>query len=312
MSGQTIRANKTKAGVVLAAILLLSSGMASPAVGYVNYSAAPSLSSIFLHVESAFSGPAPLGVAVESGLVSPSVMGGVSMAPPPVGAGLSETFSSQLPGAAAAVTGTSPQASDAPLGVSVQQASQAGAPGPGYVLTSGSGTSEMVTTAQAGLQQVGMSYSSSTGMVTVNGWAAPGAVLVTSLTGPVVKSLDPLSSVTILSPESLFSASTNTIPRLWLDASKRRSRSQIYIEIVELLTRGPMTPFEIAFYARLNHKRTKAYLEFLKSSGYLEVVDEDGRTMYILTPGGRDFAGRVRSLFQIDRTRAAIRRSEYG
>lgn len=267
-----------------------------------------------MHVDSILGVPAPPAAVVKEGLVDPATTSGVSIVFQPAGVGQSQSVkfeSSQLSGETSVAAGS--QASDAPA-VSVQQGAPAGAPAPGFVLAAASGTSEMVTTGQPALQQVGISYSSSAGMVTVSGQAPLGAsILVTSVyTGPVLKSLDPMGAVTPLSPESMFSASTNTIPRLWLDASKRRSRSQIYIEIVELLTRGPMTPFEIAFYARLNHKRTKAYLEFLKSSGYVEVVDEDGRTTYVLTSGGREFVDRVRSLFRVDRSRAALRRSEYG
>jgi predicted transcriptional regulator len=95
-----------------------------------------------------------------------------------------------------------------------------------------------------------------------------------------------------------FSSLTSAIPGLWLDSSKRRSRSQIYVEILELMKRGPMTPFEIAFYARLNHKRTKAYVEFLERSGYLDVASEDGKVEYFLTKNGVAFLEGVRSLFE--------------
>ena len=94
---------------------------------------------------------------------------------------------------------------------------------------------------------------------------------------------------------------TSAIPGLWLDSSKRRSRSQIYVEILELMKRGPMTPFEIAFYARLNHKRTKDYAEFLKRSGYLETVVEDGRMTYVLTKNGIVFLDGVKALFESNR-----------
>ena len=91
---------------------------------------------------------------------------------------------------------------------------------------------------------------------------------------------------------------TSAIPGLFLDSSKRRSRSQIYVEILELMKRGPMTPFEIAFYGRLNHKRTKEYAELLKRSGYLEAVVEDERLSYVLTKNGIAFLERVKMLFE--------------
>jgi len=55
---------------------------------------------------------------------------------------------------------------------------------------------------------------------------------------------------------------------------------------------------EIAFYGRLNHKRTKEYAEFLKRSGYLEAVVEDERLSYVLTKNGIAFLDRVKMLFE--------------
>lgn len=103
---------------------------------------------------------------------------------------------------------------------------------------------------------------------------------------------------------STYSTLTSAIPGLWLDSSKRRTRSQIYIEILELLKRGPMTPFEIAFYARLNRKRTKDYTEFLTRNGYLqeEVEKETRKKIYVLTKEGFQFQERVRALFEHDRS----------
>ena len=94
---------------------------------------------------------------------------------------------------------------------------------------------------------------------------------------------------------------TAAIPGLWLDSvnRKRRTRSQIYVEILELLRRGPMTPFEIAFYARLNHKRAKEYTEFLKLCVYLQTAEDvDGKKVYVLTKEGVSFLERAKALFQ--------------
>ncbi len=111
-----------------------------------------------------------------------------------------------------------------------------------------------------------------------------------------------ISSSQSFSPAAPFTSVTSAIPGLWLDSSKRRSRSQIYVEILELMKRGPMTPFEIAFYARLNHKRTKEYVEFLKRSGYLEPIEEDGRLTYVLSKNGIVFLEKVRDLFENPQT----------
>jgi predicted transcriptional regulator len=89
---------------------------------------------------------------------------------------------------------------------------------------------------------------------------------------------------------------TNSIPKIWWDFSQRRSRFEIYVEILELMKQGPMTPFEIAFYARLNHKRTREYTEFLEEASFLQAVIQEGKTLYTLTKEGRGFLDRVQSL----------------
>ena len=95
---------------------------------------------------------------------------------------------------------------------------------------------------------------------------------------------------------SAFSSVTAAVPKVWWDFFQRRSKFEIYVEILELMKRGPMSPFEVAFYARLNHKRTKEYAEFLAETGYLQAVSEDGRTLYALTKDGLSFLDRVQSL----------------
>ena len=121
-------------------------------------------------------------------------------------------------------------------------------------------------------------------------WApgfASGAPLRAGFTG--VMMLGPWSASTI-------SSVTAAVPKVWWEFSQRRSKFEIYVEILELMKRGPMTPFEVAFYARLNHKRTKEYTEFLAQAGYLQGVNEDGKVLYALTKDGLGFLDRVQSL----------------
>jgi len=96
---------------------------------------------------------------------------------------------------------------------------------------------------------------------------------------------------------SMFTSLTPAVPKVWWDFFQRRSRFEIYVEVLELMKRGPMTPFELAFYARLNHKRTKEYVEYLEGVGYLQAVSEDGRTVFVLTKDGNDFLERAKALF---------------
>jgi predicted transcriptional regulator len=103
----------------------------------------------------------------------------------------------------------------------------------------------------------------------------------------------------------LYSSTSSTIvsiaailPGIWDESSKKRSRSQIYVEILELLKRGPMTPFEIAFYARLNHKRCKEYVRLLEREGYVHRNEEDGRSLFGLTENGKEIIEKVRRIFE--------------
>ena len=100
----------------------------------------------------------------------------------------------------------------------------------------------------------------------------------------------------IPAPTSAVSSLTAAVPKVWWDFFQRRSKFEIYVEILELMKRGPMTPFEVAFYARLNHKRTKEYTEFLAKAGYLQPVNEEGRALYALTKDGLGFLDSVQSL----------------
>lgn len=95
---------------------------------------------------------------------------------------------------------------------------------------------------------------------------------------------------------SSVSSVTAAVPKIWWDFFQRRSKFEIYVEMLELMKSGPMTPFEVAFYARLNHKRTKEYAEFLADAGYLQPVTEEGRVLYALTNEGQGFLDRVQTL----------------
>jgi predicted transcriptional regulator len=66
---------------------------------------------------------------------------------------------------------------------------------------------------------------------------------------------------------------------------------------MDLLKRGAMTPYEIAFRLHLNHKRTKEIVELMERSGFLESRTEDGRILHALSTGGMTFAERIGQLF---------------
>jgi len=91
-----------------------------------------------------------------------------------------------------------------------------------------------------------------------------------------------------------------TLPRVWLESERRRSRFRIHVEIMEALKSGALTPFEISFRLRLNTKRTKAYLELLADNGLLERSTDDGRDVYVLTAKGWAFSENARSAMILD------------
>jgi predicted transcriptional regulator len=109
----------------------------------------------------------------------------------------------------------------------------------------------------------------------------------------------PVSPVASYSSRSSTQVSPAAMVGLWADHSRKRSRFQIYVEILELLKRGPLTPFETAFYARLNHKRAKEYINLLERSGYLELVDEEGRTICVLSASGGSLVERARAVYAL-------------
>src|SRR5271169_3084441 len=86
---------------------------------------------------------------------------------------------------------------------------------------------------------------------------------------------------------------SSTLPKVWLESGRRRSRFRIHVEILEALKSGALTPFEISFRLRLNTKRTKEYLELLADNGLLERSTDDGRDVHVLTAKGWAFSENI-------------------
>lgn len=72
----------------------------------------------------------------------------------------------------------------------------------------------------------------------------------------------------------------------------------MYVEILELIKeRGLMTPFEIAFYGRLNHKRTKECMDYLSLSSFVrQIGKKDVKLSYVLTNEGAQLLQRLEAL----------------
>lgn len=93
---------------------------------------------------------------------------------------------------------------------------------------------------------------------------------------------------------------SSSLPQVWVDQARRRSRFRICVEILEVLKGGPMTPFEIAFQLRLNSKRTRAYIEQLKEKELVERSLHEDTFVYGLTPRGWAFSQSMREAFVLD------------
>jgi len=85
---------------------------------------------------------------------------------------------------------------------------------------------------------------------------------------------------------------------VWAAQANRRSRFRIYIEILDVLKAGPLTPFEIAFRLRLNSKRAKGYVDHLVQKGLLKTEEE--KDLVSLTASGLGFADEIRKALLID------------
>jgi len=83
---------------------------------------------------------------------------------------------------------------------------------------------------------------------------------------------------------------------VWLDSERRRSRFRIYVEILDLLKKGPMTPYEVSFHLRLNSKRTREYIEFLADKKFLDCSDEEGKLLCSITMPGATFVDNLRMI----------------
>jgi predicted transcriptional regulator len=83
---------------------------------------------------------------------------------------------------------------------------------------------------------------------------------------------------------------------VWLDSERRRSRFRIYVEILDLLRKGPMTPYEVSFHLRLNSKRTNEYIEFLAEKKFLDCIDQEGKLVCTITTPGATFVENLKTI----------------
>jgi len=71
----------------------------------------------------------------------------------------------------------------------------------------------------------------------------------------------------------------------------RRSQMEIYIDILKAVAEGKKKPTHIMYRANLSWTRLKKYLDFLISQDLLLEKNNDGSTVFALTPKGKDVIG---------------------
>ena len=72
---------------------------------------------------------------------------------------------------------------------------------------------------------------------------------------------------------------------------KRRSRMEIYIDILEAVGKGKRKPTHIMYRANLTWIRLNKHLDLLIGRGLLKEEESDGHTVFSLTHGGKDVLG---------------------
>ncbi|MEM1506779.1 MAG: winged helix-turn-helix domain-containing protein [Candidatus Bathyarchaeia archaeon] len=69
----------------------------------------------------------------------------------------------------------------------------------------------------------------------------------------------------------------------------RRSRLEICAQIMKILQFNYLSLNEVAFYAGLNYRAAKRYIDFLVERNLVSAMIRDGKTYYIASPKGKRF-----------------------
>ena len=83
--------------------------------------------------------------------------------------------------------------------------------------------------------------------------------------------------------------------------NERRSKMKIFLDMLDAISRrgGKAKPTHILYGANLSHDRLKTYLKFLLEKGFIEEIDEKGRTYYIITDKGKKFINEFERLEEL-------------
>src|SRR5208283_3736842 len=86
---------------------------------------------------------------------------------------------------------------------------------------------------------------------------------------------------------------------LYLECRRRRSRLEIYVQIIEQLLSGPSSITEIALSSKTNFSLAKEYIEFLLGKGLVRKAIRDGKLCYTATPDGIQFRDRAQVTLRV-------------
>lgn len=71
--------------------------------------------------------------------------------------------------------------------------------------------------------------------------------------------------------------------------AKRRSKLELYLEVLRAINKGVNKPTNIMYKCNLSWMNLKEILNSLLKQNLISVIEENGRRVYGLTDRGRDF-----------------------
>jgi predicted transcriptional regulator len=81
--------------------------------------------------------------------------------------------------------------------------------------------------------------------------------------------------------------------------SKKRSRLEIYIEVLETIMAGYNKPTNIMYKSNLSWITLKEILDSLVEKGLVTTVERNKRKMYLITEKGRSIVNRLEETYDL-------------
>ncbi|MBS7639065.1 MAG: archaellum operon transcriptional activator EarA family protein [Candidatus Bathyarchaeia archaeon] len=81
--------------------------------------------------------------------------------------------------------------------------------------------------------------------------------------------------------------------------SKKRSRLEIYLEVLETIMSGYSKPTNIMYKCNLSWISLKEILDSLVEKGLVKVVEKNKRRLYLITERGRGVVNRLEETYNL-------------